>query len=193
MKRALLSLIVIGLLFAACDDVIIEPPERTPATPTDCAYFLEVSFNTQDIQLYKSCLSPDFTFYFDPEDVGRDIDGYIIPESWDYEEDWNAVHNMFTDAYDVSFNIAESEIGNPEEGETEYLAEDIPVQLLVMIDENNGFNGNGICDFTFGTYDSNGQTYWRIKDWWDGRQTGGERGFSTIGIIKVLFKEGKPG
>ena len=195
MKRLLLSLIVIALFAVGCDndDVTINPPlVLLPDTPTNVAYFLELSFNYRDINLYKQCLSPGFTFHFNPADVGTEVDGYVIPETWSYEEDWRATQNMFTRAYDIAFQIDEAGIGSPAEGDTNYTAENIAVSLTVMIDENNGLLGQGTGDFTFETYDSNGDTYWRITDWWDGSTNKGGEGFSTIGLIKAYFKNGKP-
>ena len=192
MRRILLSLIVITLFAVGCDNefdpVIIQPPVLVPDTPINAAYLMELSFNYRDIQLYKQCLSPNFTFIFNSADVDEIGDGYVIPESWGYEEDWAATQNMFTEAYDISFAIAENDIGDPEESATEYIAEDIPVSLLVMIDANNGFLAQGTCDFRFETYESNGKTYWRIKDWWDGTIGKGVENV-TLGEIKAYFAE----
>ena len=157
-----------------------------PSTPGNCAYYLEVSFNQRDIQLYKQCLSPNFTFLFNPSDVGTEADGYVIPEAWGYEDDWTAMQNMFNEAYDISFAIAENDIGDPEEGATTYLAEDIPINLLVMIDTENGFLAQGACDFTFDTYESNGDTYWRIRNWRDGTAVKTTEP-ASLGKIKAYF------
>lgn len=190
MRRVLLSFIAIGLLSVGCSDVIDESPTTgIPPSPAIVAYYLELSVNKRDINLYKQCLSPHFTFYFHPDNTAEELgEGYVIPESWGYDEDWNAMQNMFTEAYDISFAIAENDIGEPADGATTYLAEDIPISLLVMIDSDNSFLAEGTCDFTFETYESNGKTYWRIKDWWDGT-TGKEIEPATIGMIKAYFAE----
>jgi len=194
MQRLLTSIVLIGLFASGCGSGSAPPttgplPILGPDTPAMVAYNLELSFNKRDTNLYKQCLSPNFTFIFNPAEVGEVVgDGYIIPESWGYEEDWSATQNMFIEAYDISFQILENDIGEPADGATTYLAEDIPINLLVMIDPDNGFLAQGTCDFRFETYESNGKTYWRIKDWWDG--TGGKTlEPASIGYIKTYFAE----
>lgn len=175
LRIALLIVVIIGAFAAA--GCIFSPSDRddtspgdptVPDSPRNVVYNLELAYNTRDVNLYKQCLSPQFTFYFNQQDVGNDIDGYIIPTSWGYQEDWEATENMFTQAYDISMQLPENDIGTPLEGETEYTAENITVSLLVMVDENNGFIANkGYLEFNFETYESSGKTYWRIKDWRD--------------------------
>ncbi len=175
LRIALLIIVIIGAFAAAgCifdsteigKDPIDEP--IVPDSPENVIYNLELAYNKRDINLYKQCLSPQFTFYFNPIDVGNDADGYIIPSSWGYEEDWTATQNMFTRAYDISMQLPEHLIDDPPDGATTYTAENITVSLLVMVNADNGFIANrGTLEFNFETYDSNGKTYWRIKDWRD--------------------------
>jgi hypothetical protein len=175
LRLAVLIIVIIGAFAAAgCifdstppgDDIGKDP--ITPDSPSNVIYNLDLAYNKRDINLYKQCLSPQFTFYFNPIDVGKDVDGYVIPTSWGYEEDWTATQNMFDLAYDIKMSLSENDVETPPEGATTYTAENIGVSLLVMVDANNGFIANkGTLEFNFETYDSNGQTYWRIKDWRD--------------------------
>lgn len=174
LRLALLITVIIGAFAAAgCifspetpEDIVKDP--ITPDSPENVIFNLELSYNKRDINLYKQCLSPQFTFYFNPIDVGNDVDGYIIPDSWGYEEDWLATQNMFDQAYDISMQLPENDIGTPPDGVNLYTVDNITVSLLVMVNADNGFIANlGTLEFTFETYDSNGKTYWRIKDWRD--------------------------
>ncbi|MCP4231482.1 MAG: hypothetical protein GY771_15220 [bacterium] len=130
MRRILLiSISLAVLLGVACKETIGPGPESDPDytsdTPEECIYNLEYSFDNTDIGLYEAVLSRDFTFYFNPSDVGRDVDGYIIPDSWSYEEDWAATNNMYNNAYSIDLNLAEERVGNPPFGVTEYTAPNI--------------------------------------------------------------------
>ncbi|MCP4229472.1 MAG: hypothetical protein GY771_04915 [bacterium] len=156
-----------GCIFGT-DDRGIQGEKREPTSPENVIYNLERSYNEGDIQLYKQCLSPNYTFYFNPSDVGIDVDGYIIPSSWGYEEDWTATQNLFENAYSVTMDLPVSDIGEPDAGDTTYTASNITISLLVMFDADTGLIANkGTLEFVFETYDSNGKTYWRIKDWRD--------------------------
>ncbi len=175
LRVALLLTVIVGALAAAgcifgADDPSTGGGEDpvVPDSPSDVIYNLEIAYNTRDINLYKQCLSPQFTFYFNQSDVGTDVNGYIIPTSWGYEEDWDATGNMFTLAYDIAMQLPENSIPEPPDGATTFTADNITVSLLVMVDENNGYIANkGTLEFTFETYVSGGNTYWRIRDWRD--------------------------
>jgi hypothetical protein len=117
-------------------------------------------------------LSRDFVFYFDPADVGQNPPGgsqYIIPESWTYTEFWQAAGNMFELAYSIELTIAAGDAGAPGEGAETYTVENLPIYILVMVDELNGFIINpGYCDFAFEKYlNTNGEGRWRLTGWWD--------------------------
>ncbi len=189
MRRILLILLSLTVLLGVACKEVIEPEPPTGNTPEECIYDLERSFNTRDITLYKATLSPQFTFYFNEVDVGNDVNGYIIPSAWGYEEDWTATQNMFTDAYDISMQLPENDIGTPPEGATEYTAENIGISILVMVDADNGFIANlGTVEFTFEKVDDGGEGYWVIKDWRD--FTYAKKGIksASLGEIKATFK-----
>jgi len=196
MKRILLISLALAVLFGvACKEATTPLPvvDYTPETPEECISSLEKSFNDHDITLYKAMLSSNFTFYFNQADVGTDVDGFIIPASWGYEDDWTATEDMFTQAYDISMQLPEGDIGTPPEGATEYTVENISISLLVMIDETNGFIANkGTCTYTFEKVSDSGDEYWVIKDWRD--FTYARKGIKSVslGMIKALWKDGKP-
>ncbi len=97
---------------------------------------------------YKAALSPDFIFYFNPTDVGDIVNGYQIPESWNYAEDTNATRNMFNEAYDISFSI--NQIDAPGADDAEFFAGNVSISLTVMTDGMNGYCADkGYCDFQF--------------------------------------------
>lgn len=194
MKRIILILLSLTVLFGlACNEETITNPipekDYTADSPVECIYNLELSFNSRDIELYRAMLSPNFTFYFNQQDVGNDIDGYIIPTSWGYEEDWQATQNMFNQTYDISMQLPENDIGAPPEGATEYTAENVTVSLLVMVDENNGFIANkGYLEFTFVKVNGGGEDYWVIKDWRDFTYARKGIDSASLGEIKAVFK-----
>jgi hypothetical protein len=174
-KNVLIGLIVTALLALACgEEEGVTPPGPERLEPTTPAYVLrnvEIAFNQRDINLLKAMLSPNFVFYFDPRDVGQSPPGktYIIPESWSYTEFWQAVNNMFRNAYSIDLKIPTSRIGTPGENENTYLAENINISLLVMVDELNGYIADiGYSNFEFERYEAeSGKKYWRLINWWD--------------------------
>lgn len=140
---------------------------REPTTPENVIYNLELSYDTRDIQLYKQCLSENFTFYFNPTDVGSDVNGYVIPSSWGYEDDWTSADNMFKNAYEITMELPEGDVGEAGPNDTTYTAPNISISLLVMVDADNGFIANkGTLEFVF-VKDPDNPNYWVIKDWRD--------------------------
>jgi len=170
MKKVIISVTLIALLALACgeEEGVTRPsPEYLPA---DVLESVQTSFDRRDINLLKSCLSRDFSFYFDPRDVGKNPPGstYIIPESWSYTEFWQAAQKMSTKAYSINLSIPTGRVGEPGESETTYKVDNISLHLVVMIDELNGFIAdNGYCNFEFERYEAAGKKYWRLTGWWD--------------------------
>ncbi len=173
MKKVIVGVIVVTALLAlSCgeEEGITRPPlEYLPADVIDG---VELSFNQRNIDVLKKCLSPDFVFYFDPDDVGQNPPGkpgYEIPTSWSYTEFWRALSNLFAKAYSINLYISTSGIGTPGEKETRYKAENVRISLLVMVDEVNGFIADGgYCNFAFETYyNEKKEKSWRLTGWWD--------------------------
>ncbi len=187
-----------ALLAAGCFEDV--PPPRgdrvEPATPAQVLTNVAASFNQRDINLLKAVLSEDFTFYFDPRDVGQSPPGkiYIIPESWSYTEFWQALNNMFKKAYSIDLKIPTHRVGTPGENETTYLAENVRLSILVMVDEMNGYIAQeGYCNFEFERYEAaSGKKYWRLTNWWDRTSQGYDEYPGTspasVGKIFALFK-----
>jgi hypothetical protein len=157
-------------LTLACGEegITVDPGEFNPA---DVLTNLCISFDRSDVKTLTSLVGPAFVFYFDPDDVGQTPPGgsnYVIPESWSRTEFLAAAGNMLEHAYAVDLDIPTSGIGRPAAGAETYRAEAIPVSLLVMVDELNGFIANqGYCDFEFEKYHDNGEPRWRLTGWWD--------------------------
>ncbi len=190
MRRIILIAVLTSVLFAmSCTNTTTPDPVYFPTSPEECIYYLELAYNSRDIIMYKAILTPDFTFYFNPIDVGKDVDGYIIPDSWDYDEDTTATGNMYRMAYDISMQLPENDIGTPPEGATEYTADNIGISLLVMVDADNGFiANNGTVEFTFVKVDDGGEGYWIIKDWRDFTFAKKGTDSASLGGIKATFK-----
>ena len=196
MERLSYIVIVAVLAIAGCGDlnIGIDPPIYTPIppkAPKNVIYNLELSFNKRDINLYKQCLSPNFTFHFHPDEVGLEVNGYVIPETWSYEEDWAAVRKMFGDAYNINMYITENDVGNSNEGVTTYTANHVRMELVVTFDTGfwiKSYRATGT--FKFEIYRKNGNVYWRITDWWDefGMVLKGDS-TAPIGMIKAYFVE----
>ena len=175
MGKVLTSFILIAVLTLACGEeegvTPTEPERLEPTSPAGVLKNVAISFNQRDINLLKAMLSPNFVFYFDPRDVGQTPPGksYIIPESWSYTEFWQALSNMFGQAYSINLAITTGNIGTPGENETTYKADNVRISLLVMVTELNGFIADGgYCNFELERYDAaSGKKYWRLTGWWD--------------------------
>ncbi len=200
MKKVIIFTIAAAMLLLACGEeegVTPRVPDRLePTSPAAVLKNVEIAFNSRDINLLKAMLSENFVFYFDPRDVGQSPPGkpeYKIPESWSYVEFWNAVGNMFGQAYSISLSIPTNRVGTPGENETNYKAENISISLLVMIDELNGFIADGgYCNFAFEKYTTKeDKKYWRLTGWWDRTSQSFDEhpgaGGVSLGEILALF------
>ncbi len=175
MKKMVTLAAALALLALSCGDeegvTPREPDRLAPTSPANVLENVEISFNQCDVDLLKAMLSTNFVFYFDPDDVGQHPPGsqYEIPESWSYTVFSHAVNNMFTKAYSISLTIPTGGVGNPGENETRYRADNISINLTVMVDELNGYRADqGFCDFAFESYTSEtGKKCWRLTGWWD--------------------------
>jgi hypothetical protein len=175
-KKIIIASVAVALLLLACfeeEGVTPRVPDRVePTSPAHVLRNVEISFNQRDINLLKAMLSADFVFYFDPRDVGQNPPGkpyYKIPESWPYTVHVQVSENMFDQAYRINLSIPTSRVGTPGENETTYRADNIPLDLLVMVDEVSGFIiDHGYCNYGFERYESAaGKKYWRLTAWWD--------------------------
>jgi len=138
-------------------------------TPKGTLKTIEWAYNNRNIENYKNALKGDeFVFYFNPLDVGSEVNGYIIPESWTYTEDWRATNNMFERAYDIDLVITTEGIGAPAPGATEFEAKYVSIDLTVMTNESNGYRAyKGYCNFKFKNTGTEEEPKWRLVGWWD--------------------------
>ncbi len=200
MNKVISAVAAIALLALSCGEeegVSPQKPERLePTSPVNVLKNVELAFNHRDVDLLKAMLSTNFVFYFDPRDVGQSPPGshYIIPESWTRDEFLAAVNNMFRKAYSINLAIPTGGVGTPGENETTYRADNIPLSILVMVDELNGFIADrGYCNFEFERYYSPaGKKYWRVTKWWDRTSEGYDEhpgvSPSSLGRILALFR-----
>jgi hypothetical protein len=170
-KKLITFATLLVILVVACGEEGITIDEAE-LTPDDVLTNLSASFYYRDAKTVAVLVGPDFVFHFDPYDVGRNPPGgsnYFIPESWNRSEFLAAVGNMLASAYSINLDIPTSGIGEPAAGAGTYRAEGVPVSLLVMIDELNGYIANGgYCNFEFEKYyAANDEPRWRLTGWWD--------------------------
>ncbi len=195
MKRILLiSLSLAVLLGASCKETTEpEGPGIYGATPAECIYNLELSFNDRDISIFEIQLAPDFTFWFKYTDVGDNTNGYTIPETWDFVHIKRAVWNIvrpYSDegAYSVSLQLPENDIGTPPEGDSEYTAEDITVMAIVYIDENTGILvDGGSLEFRFKKTNIDGLDYWHIDELRDNSGDHGKGAWSLGAMMAYWY------
>jgi hypothetical protein len=110
--RYVTLLIVVFVLatLIACEDSV-GPGGNSPA---DVLELVQESFNTRAVSVLDGVLSDDFTFYFDPRDVGDDVGGFVIPASWGRDDHMAACENMLSQIYSIDFNINTTDVGDPE-------------------------------------------------------------------------------
>jgi hypothetical protein len=200
MKKVIIASVAVAVLTLACGEeegVTPRQPDRLePTTPANVLRNVAISFNQRDIILLKAMLGPNFVFYFDTRDVGKNPPGstYIIPESWSRDVFLQAVKNIFDKAYSINLSIPTGRVGTPAENKTTYRADNISISLLVMVDELNGFIADkGYCNFEFERYESAaGKKYWRLTAWWDRTSQGydGNPGVepTSLGRVLALFR-----
>ena len=198
MKKTLAVLLALaaGLAPLACgDDEEDTPADKPPAMTTPAAVLANVvySWNQRGINLFEATLSPDFTFYFNPNYVGLNPTGnYVIPESWGYDEMTTAVGNMLVEAYGIDLDIAWENTGTPPAGAPVYTVEKVNIDLTVFETAENGYTADGYCNFEFEKYRANdGRDYWRLRKWWDFTGSGGGASDGmmpwSLGLILALY------
>jgi hypothetical protein len=175
-KRIITAGFLLAILVAACGEegttIDTVEPRPLPVSPAVAITNVEIAFNQRGLGRLGEVIGPEFVFYFDPGDVGWNPPGgsqYVIPESWSRTEFLATVGNLLTTAYSIDLSITTSGIGEPAAGAETYRAEGVPVSLLVMIDELNGYIANGgYCNFEFEKYyAANDEPRWRLTGWWD--------------------------
>jgi len=197
MKKIITLAGALALLAFSCGEeegVTPQEPDRLePTSPANVLKDVAIAFNQRDVNLLKAMLGPNFVFYFDPRDVGRDIGGYIIPESWSYDEFREATTNLFSRAHSINLTIDVGHVGEPGAGEKSYSVLDIETSLLVMVDESSGFLGEGFGDYEFEIYQGKtGGKFWRLTKWADKRYHAGDASraneVASVGVILAYYR-----
>ena len=170
LRTMLIAAALAAALLLACggDDEITTPTPVVNDTPANCLKVVEGSWNSRDYHRYRATLSPNFVFYFNPNDIGDDVEGYIIPVSWDYVEMNAAIQHMFNEAYSIKISIPTSGVGTPGDEDTIWHAENVNIGFELLTSPGNGWRiGAGYCNFEFEKYEDNGADHWRLTKWWD--------------------------
>jgi hypothetical protein len=197
MKRMVSLAAALALLGLACfkEEPPPAPTHFEPSSPGNVLKNVEMSFNQRDINLLGAMLSDNFVFHFDPRDVGRRPPGssqYVIPESWTRAEFLRAAANMFEKAFRISLSIETDSVGEPRPEETEYYVENVPVELLAMLNELDGFIAESASTFEFERYlTEGGSKHWRLTGWQDRGgyydETPAAGSPSTIGKVLAIY------
>ncbi len=185
----LVSALVPGILgTVGCGDDEAPPTERGPYDATEPKFVLanvELAFNRDDVNLLSDCLAADFVFYFDVNDIGEKVNGYTIPTSWTRQEFLTAAGNLFAETHSISLANHWRETGTPAPSETSYLAADVDLEIVVMVDAVNGYAlEDGVCDYEFS---KTGARKWHLYKWRDRSRECGCLGPVTLGLILARY------
>jgi len=181
MKSKFFLYVLMAMALTALSGCLFSPPptagtvEQPPIvnnSPINVLRNVERSYNTMDYDLYKSCLSNNYVFYFNPNDVGEIVQGYEIPVTWNRVEDLESAYHMFGQAYSITMSIPTEAVGEPGPSDKTWRADNITISLTLLTSPGNGLRiGAGYCNFEFERYDVNVGTKvehrWRLSRWWD--------------------------
>jgi hypothetical protein len=173
MKRTILGLAALALAVLACGgpEGVSSGPDVAMLEPTGPKATLrnvEIAFDYRHRKILQASLCDDFAFLFGPEDVGANVNGYVIPAEWTRDEFCTALAHIFTDGYLIDADITTYAVGKAGPGQTEFLAADVPFTFNVYNDMRDGYYARGFCDFELrGNAQGDGKTYWRVLRWWD--------------------------
>jgi hypothetical protein len=82
-------------------------------TPSGVVASLEQAINNFNDVGYRALMHDSMTFYFDDDDVGDEVNGYTIPESWPLGIDYPEVKSFLANAYSINCEIDEDAVGTP--------------------------------------------------------------------------------
>jgi len=155
-----ISILTLILLTSCLEEY--SPPPLSLDSPEDTLRTFVYAFNHSNepdaIKILSSTLTDDFHFYFDPKDIGKENDGYIIPESWNRDEFLNACQNMFNSAYSIHLDIpalVTGLIGDYSSNGNEFYCE-TDINFLLYV---NAYQG----------YQVVGPVYWQFRKCDDGK------------------------
>ncbi len=183
-------------VLVGCDEgiIIIEPPVTGRISPAYTVEMIEDSFNARDVNDLEYCLSTDFTFYFDDDDVGKQVGEYTVPESWTLDDFLNPVSRIFDNAFSIDISIVTKTIGDPDPDDTSYTADNVQMQFLVMVEPYYGYWAQGFITFEFGAvYNEKNEKEWLVTGWRDDTSPAGTGGRNvteaSFGEILVGFRK----
>jgi hypothetical protein len=197
MKRITRTIIVAAALAAAlliaCGEEDITDPEGpryfTPASPVNVLRNVEKSFRIQGFNGFRDCLSPDFVFYFNPNDVGEIVEGYKIPVSWNRVEMLAAIRKMFNQAYGIEMVIPTNGVGTPGSEDTTWRVDNVTITLVLLTEPGVGYRiGAGYCNFEFERYENDGDYRWRLTTWWDYTSESRDGEPASLGRVLAVYK-----
>lgn len=85
----------------------------TTNTPSDVVDSLEQAINARNEIAYRALMHDSMTFYFDGDDVGRDVNGYAISASWPLSIDYAEIKSLYANTYSINCEIDENAVGQP--------------------------------------------------------------------------------
>ena len=192
--------------------VPIPPPEfRDRLTPEDVLHNLETAYVYKDLDQYLDCLSEDFEFYPDEDDV-NDPQNPVPPVWWKIDE--TIMHtNMFAEDSDVdniTLTLTITSIDyfpgvDPEDPLDDTCECIVDVDLRVNLTNGNGFYASTPSQFDMrididqpnAVPDPDDVLWWEINYWYDLGDRGGSRGDTSseeniehisVGMLKNLFR-----
>jgi hypothetical protein len=187
----ILTVVVAGLGLVGCAEEKDKTPTSTQPptgfeTPAQGLQKLAGTFTTaRSIDDYKEMLMSTYTFYFDPNDIGKTIaGGYVIPTSWTRDQDVTATTNMFSQAYDIELTFLNLGDLETDPAGTTYEANNVLMQCYLFPDGPDfAYLATGPCDFTFEKVGN----LWYIKSWSD-RTSSDNNETSTFGAIRAMYR-----
>ena len=195
-KTGVILLTALALFsFIACNERIINGNGNhviDRSTPAGTVELIEDSLTERDIDELGKCLTADFAFHFDEDDIGKQVGEYTIPESWTLDDFLNPVSRMFDNAHSIDISINSSNIGDPDPDDTSYTADNVQIQFLVMVDSVNGYLAKGFVTFGFrAVYKEKNEKEWLVAAWRDFTSPTGSGGRNveeaSFGEILVRF------
>jgi len=155
--------------FVACNEGVINGNHVIDrSTPAGTIELIEDYITERDIEELDKCLIADFKFYFDDDDVGKQVGEYTIPESWTSADFLSAVSRAFDNAYSIDISITSANVGEPGSDDTTYTAENVQIRFLVLVDTVNGYLAQGFVTFEFAVeYNEKNEKEWVVTTWRD--------------------------
>ncbi|MCX7022310.1 MAG: hypothetical protein NTW26_08595 [bacterium] len=180
MRKAIIPAVILVLFAGLGCDLFSIPPNgngddqgdwQEPLSPRAVIEDIQWCYNNADGPKYSILLDEDnFVFYFDPSDVGGDLD---IPSSWLYKQEIDATQNLFVavGAANIDLSLDFSDSGNTEPGpyETTFDIYNVAYSLRVVETEKDIiYQADEQANFKLSKFADNiGLMRWWLTKWWD--------------------------